>query len=62
MFIGLSLDMAMGLNDVRICYIVFVSVPASAVRDNWCLYVGCTVEPLYNGHPWDWAKVTLIVG
>ena len=20
----------------------------------------CTVEPLYNGHPWDWAKVTLM--
>ena len=19
-----------------------------------------TVEPLYNGHPWDWAKVTLM--
>ena len=30
---GLSLNMAMGLNDVIICYIVFVSVPASAVRD-----------------------------
>ena len=41
---GLSLDMAMGLNDVRICYIVFVSVPASAVRDNWCLEVGCTTD------------------
>ena len=21
-----------------------------------------TVEPLYNGHPWDWAKVTLLAG
>ena len=21
-----------------------------------------TVEPLYNGHPWDWAKLTLIAG
>ena len=24
--------------------------------------VQSTVEPLYNGHPWDWAKVTLIAG
>ena len=24
------------INDVRIYYIVFVSVPASAVPDNWC--------------------------
>ena len=23
---------------------------------------GSTVELLYNGHPWDWAKVTLIAG
>ena len=41
---GLSLDMANGLNDLIICYIVFVSVPASAIRDNWCLEVGCTTE------------------
>ena len=31
---GLSLDMTMRLNDVRIYDIVFVSVPASAVPDN----------------------------
>ena len=39
---GLSLDMAMRLNDVRIYNIVFDSVTASAVTDNWCLEVWCT--------------------
>ena len=41
---GLSLDMAKILNDVRIYYIVFVPVPASAVPNNWCLEVGCTTQ------------------
>ena len=50
---GLSLNMAMGLNDVRICYIVFVSVPASAVRDNWCLEVGCIQPTKARRQPWE---------
>ena len=49
MFIVLSLDMVMRLNDLIIYYSVVFSVPASAAPDNWCLEVGCTtVERKYE--------------
>ena len=27
-----------------------------AVKQRWPAYRGCTLEPVYNGHPWDHAE------
>ena len=38
------------------------AIPNTSYRSPNTSYTVYTVEPLYNGHPWDWAKVTLIAG